>query len=119
MTGDSSECPSTGLRSCQRQTPARGRRALARLALARLLVRFFYGCAASLNAAHGLRNAVPETDLAAPTRPEFAALLKRRGLSDGAPGAAAPELPRAPSLSPALIADELGRLAAASPAAAM
>lgn len=82
---DSRERELALVRACLGREP--DRRALARLALARLLVRFFYGCAASLNAAHGLRNAVPETDLAAPTRPEFAALLKRRGLSDGAPGA--------------------------------
>ncbi|MFZ5783165.1 MAG: phosphotransferase [Pseudomonadota bacterium] len=82
---DSRELELALVRACLGREP--DRRVLARLALARLLVRFFYGCASSLNAAHGLPDAVPETDLAAPTRPEFAALLERRGLTDGAPEA--------------------------------
>jgi len=82
---DSRELELALVRACLGREP--DRRVLARLALARLLVRFFYGCASSLNAAHGLQNAVPEIDLAAPTRSEFAALLRRRGMSDGAPEA--------------------------------
>ncbi|WP_421995517.1 phosphotransferase [Reyranella sp.] len=82
---DSRELELALVRACLGREPDRG--VLARLAVARLLVRFFYGCASSLNAAHGLPDAVPETDLAAPTRSEFAALLARRGITDGAPEA--------------------------------
>lgn len=82
---DSRELELALVRACLGREP--DRRVLARLAVARLLVRFFYGCASSLNAAHGLPDAVPESDLTAPTRSEFAALLARRGIADGAPEA--------------------------------
>ncbi len=59
----------------------------ARLALMRLLVRLFYGCAASLNAAHGLGTVIPATDLEAPTRAQLAAEVEQAGLSIGSPKA--------------------------------
>jgi hypothetical protein len=44
---------------------------LARLGLMRLLVRLFYGCAASLNAANASGVVLPQTDLSAPTAEQF------------------------------------------------
>ena len=44
---------------------------LARLILMRLLVRLFYGCAASLNAANASGVMVPQTDLSAPAPEQF------------------------------------------------
>ncbi len=55
----------------------------ARLVLVGLLVRLFYGCAASLNALHGRKPAVAETDLAAPSREQFIALLDQKQLGVG------------------------------------
>jgi Ser/Thr protein kinase RdoA (MazF antagonist) len=43
----------------------------ARLAVMRQFVRLFFGCAASLNAAHALPSIAPATDLDAPTREQF------------------------------------------------
>jgi len=57
----------------------------ARLLLMRSLVRLFYGCAANLNAAHALGTVLPETDLNAPTRAEFAATVERGRLDVGSP----------------------------------
>lgn len=59
----------------------------ARLALMRLQARLFYGCAASLNAAHGLDRVVPATDLDAPTRAGFAEAVEQGRLSVGSPEA--------------------------------
>jgi aminoglycoside phosphotransferase (APT) family kinase protein len=59
----------------------------ARLALMRSMSRLFYGCAASLNAAHALGTVVPETDLSAPTRAEFAEAVEQGRLAVGAPEA--------------------------------
>jgi hypothetical protein len=61
------------------------RRLRARLALMRLLVRLFFGCAASLNAAHTLNTVVPTTDLAAPTPEQFAELVQQGRLTVGSP----------------------------------
>ena len=54
-----------------------------RLFLARLLVRLFFGCAASLNAARIGGPTAVETDLAAPTPEEFVVLLQRNGWAPG------------------------------------
>ena len=61
------------------------RRLRARLALMRLLVRLFFGCAASLNAAHTLNTVVPATDLAAPTPEQFGGLVQQGRLIVGSP----------------------------------
>jgi aminoglycoside phosphotransferase (APT) family kinase protein len=61
------------------------RRQRARLVLIRLLVRLFYGCAASLNAVHAGKPAVPESDLVAPTHEQFVALVDQKGLGAGSP----------------------------------
>ena len=67
------------LRSWLGREPDRAQRA--RLVLMRLLARLFYGCAASLNAAHALGTVAPETDLSAPTPGRV-----RRGRRAGAAG---------------------------------
>lgn len=59
----------------------------ARLALMRSLARLYYGCAASLNAAHMLGTAAPETDFAAPTGAEFVAAVEQGRLALGGPEA--------------------------------
>ncbi|SEO99330.1 Phosphotransferase enzyme family protein [Rhodospirillales bacterium URHD0017] len=63
------------------------RRERARLVLAGLLVRLFYGCAASLNAAHGQKPVMAETNLVAPTREQFFALLEQKQWGAGSPEA--------------------------------
>jgi len=79
----SPELESVLLRSWLGREPDRTQRA--RLALMRLLARLFYGCAASLNAAHALNTMVPETDLSAPTRAEFAEAVEQDRLAVGSP----------------------------------
>lgn len=54
-----------------------------RLFLARLLVRLFFGCAASLNATRLGGPTGAETDLDAPTPEEFLGVLQRNGWSPG------------------------------------
>lgn len=73
------------LRSWLGREPDRLQRA--RLVLMRSLARLFYGCAASLNAAHGLDSVVPATDLSAPMRAEFAEAVEQGRLAAGAPEA--------------------------------
>ncbi len=73
------------LRSWLGREPDRALRA--RLVLMRLLVRLFYGCAASLNAANGLETVVPETDLGAPTRAQFAEAVEQGRMTNGSPEA--------------------------------
>jgi aminoglycoside phosphotransferase (APT) family kinase protein len=58
---------------------------LARLGLMRLLVRMFYGCAASLNAANASGAVVPETDLSAPTPEQFREDVAQGRLAAGSP----------------------------------
>ena len=60
---------------------------LARHGLLRLLVRLFYGCAASLNAAHGSGAVTPATDLGAPTPEQFRADVAQGRMAAGAPEA--------------------------------
>ena len=60
---------------------------LARLGLMRLLVRLFYGCAASLNAVNESGAVVPETDLSAPTPEQFRDDVAHGRLAAGAPEA--------------------------------
>jgi hypothetical protein len=79
----SPELESVLLRSWLGREPDRTQRA--RLGLMRLLARLFYGCAASLNAAHALNTMVPETDLSAPTRAEFAEAVEQERLAVGSP----------------------------------
>lgn len=57
----------------------------ARLVLMRSLVCLYYGCAASLNAAHALGTVAPETNLSAPTWDEFGAAIAQKRLALGAP----------------------------------
>lgn len=59
----------------------------ARLILMRQLARLFYGCAASLNAAHALPAVMPETDLAALTPAQFGDAVAQGRLVVGAPEA--------------------------------
>lgn len=73
------------LRSWLGREPDRTERA--RLVLMRSLARLYYGCAASLNAAHVLGTVVPETDLDAPTVAEFMAIVEQRRLALGGPEA--------------------------------
>lgn len=79
----SPELESALLRSWRGREPDRLQRT--RLVLMRSLARLFYGCAASLNAAHGLKAVAPATDLSAPTRTEFAELVERGRLAVGSP----------------------------------
>jgi len=53
----------------------------------RSLGRLYYGCAASLNAAHVLGTVAPETDFAAPTAAEFVAAVEQGQLAVGSPEA--------------------------------
>ena len=73
------------LRSWLGREPDRLERA--RLALMRLQARLFFGCASSLNAAHGLDRVIPATDLDAPTRAGFAEAVEQGRLSVGSPEA--------------------------------
>lgn len=73
------------LRSWLGREPDRAQRA--RLVLMRSLARLYYGCAASLNAAHALGTVAPETDLSAPTWAEFGAAIEQKRLAVGAPEA--------------------------------
>lgn len=73
------------LRSWLGREPDRLERA--RLALMRLQARLFFGCASSLNAAHGLDRVIAATDLDAPTRAVFAQAVEQGGLSVGSPEA--------------------------------
>lgn len=85
LIADSPELESALLRSWLGRELDRPQRA--RLVLMRSLARLFYGCAASLNAAHALKIVVPENDLSAPTRAGFARLLEQRRLAGGSPEA--------------------------------
>lgn len=71
------------LRSWLGREPDRSQRA--RLVLMRSLVCLYYGCAASLNAAHALGKVTPEPDLSAPTWAEFGAAIAQKRLALGAP----------------------------------
>ena len=51
----------------------------------RQLVRLFYGCAASLNAAHAGPPIVAATDLSAPTREQFLEAVAQGRLTSGSP----------------------------------
>jgi aminoglycoside phosphotransferase (APT) family kinase protein len=81
----SPELEAVMLRSWLGREPDRAQRA--RLVLMRSLVRLYYGCAASLNAAHMLGTAAPETDLGAPTWAEFGAAIEQKRLAVGTPEA--------------------------------
>jgi aminoglycoside phosphotransferase (APT) family kinase protein len=69
------------LRSWLGREPDRAQRA--RLVLMRALARLYYGCAASLNAAHMRGTVAPETDLSAPTWAEFGAAIEQKRLAVG------------------------------------
>jgi hypothetical protein len=71
------------LRSWLGREPDRAQRA--RLVLMRSLARLYYGCAASLNAAHMLGTVASETDLSAPTWAEFGAAIEQKRLAVGTP----------------------------------
>ena len=73
------------LRSWLGREPDRTERA--RLVMMRSLGRLYYGCAASLNAAHVLGTVAPETDFAAPTAAEFVAAVEQGQLAVGSPEA--------------------------------
>lgn len=73
------------LRSWLGREPDRTLRA--RLVVMRLLARLFYGCAASLNAAYGLKTVVPALDLSAPTRAQFAEAVEQGRMTAGSPEA--------------------------------
>jgi aminoglycoside phosphotransferase (APT) family kinase protein len=73
------------LRSWLGREPDRTERA--RLVLMRSLARLYYGCAASLNAAHVLGTVAPESDFEAPTRAEFVAAVEQGRLALGGPEA--------------------------------
>lgn len=60
-----------------------GPRLEARLFLARLLVRLFFGCAASLNGALTAAPGAIQADLSAPTREAFPAVLRQNGWAPG------------------------------------
>ena len=81
----SSELEAVLLQSWLGREPDRALRA--RLALMRILARLFYGCAASLNAAHGPEMVAPETDLSAPTRAQFAEAVEQGRMTNGSPEA--------------------------------
>ena len=57
---------------------------LARLVLMRLLVRLFYGCAASLNAANASGVVAPQTDLSAAAPEQFGDAVEQGRLAAGA-----------------------------------
>jgi hypothetical protein len=61
------------------------RRLRARLAVVRQLVRLFFGCAASLNAANTLTAIMPATDLSAPTRAQFEEAVAQGRILVGSP----------------------------------
>ena len=73
------------LRSWLGREPDRIQRA--RLALMRLLVRLFFGCAATLNFANAMKTVAPETDLNALTRAEFGEAIEQGRLAVGEPEA--------------------------------
>jgi aminoglycoside phosphotransferase (APT) family kinase protein len=77
------ELESALLRSWLGQEP--DHRLRARLAVIRQLVRLFYGCAASLNAARGVAAIVPAADLSAPTRAQFSEAVAQGRLAAGSP----------------------------------
>jgi aminoglycoside phosphotransferase (APT) family kinase protein len=81
--GASPELEAVLLRSWLGREPDRAQRA--RLVLMRSLGRLYYGCAASLNAAHALGTVAPETDLSAPTWAEFGEAIEQKRLALGAP----------------------------------
>jgi aminoglycoside phosphotransferase (APT) family kinase protein len=83
--GGAPEMESALIRSCFGREP--DRRLRARLALMGQMVRLFFGCAASLNAAHTLDVVVPATDLRAPTREQFAAAIAEGRLAVASPEA--------------------------------